>query len=263
MSFLHRKDKRMYFEVSKEMFEALPTFTVGVVAVQGIDNSKEVPAITKMLEEAAENCRQYFEASGNKAKDDPIVVPYREAFRALGTNPNRYACAIEALMDRIAKSKGMPSINPAVDLGNAISLKHKIPIGAHDMYTFVRADGTGRGAEDAGIEVRPATAEDHFRPFGAPEGEYDDPEAGEIVYVSGHEIRTRRWAWRQSEQGKMQESTSAVFYPIDGFSDLNLDEIKAAMKEFTELVANYFAKSGSRCTVATGIVDKDNPRIEF
>ena len=45
----------MYFEVSKEMFEALPTFTVGVVAVQGIDNSKEVPAITKMLEEAAES----------------------------------------------------------------------------------------------------------------------------------------------------------------------------------------------------------------
>ena len=143
----------------------------------------------------------------------------------IGINPNRYACAIEALMDRIAKGKGMPSINPAVDLGNSLSLKYRIPIGAHDMYTFVRPDGTGRGAEDAGISVRPATADDHFRPFGAPEGEFDDPEAGEIVYVSGNEIRTRRWAWRQSEQGKMQESTSAVFYPIDGFSDFN-DESK-------------------------------------
>ncbi|MBE6042022.1 MAG: hypothetical protein E7220_05825, partial [Clostridiales bacterium] len=119
-----------------------------------------------MLEANAESVRKYFEETGNKAKNDPCVVPYREAFRALGINPNRYACAAEALMDRIAKGKGMPEINPAVDLGNAISLKYKLPIGAHDIYSFVRADGTGRGAEDTGLEVRPATAEDTFRPFG-------------------------------------------------------------------------------------------------
>ena len=249
----------MYFEVSKEMFDMLPTFTVGVIAVRGIDNSQDNPAVRDMLDKYAEECRAYFEASGNKAKDDPVVVPYREAFRAVGINPSRYACAIEALMDRIAKGKGLPSINPAVDLGNALSLKNRIPIGAHDMNTFIGADGGERGADNAGIEVRPATAEDHFRPFGAPEGEYDDPESGEIVYVSGHEIRTRRWAWRQSEPGKMDESTTAVFYPIDGFSDLNLTELKQTMTDFEEQLAANFPG----CEVASGIVDKDNPRLEF
>ncbi len=253
----------MFYEVSKEVFEKLPTFVVGCVAVQGIDNSKEVPAITKMLEENSDAVIRYFAETGNKAKNDPCVEPYRDAFRELGINPNRYTCAAEALMDRLAKGKGLPSINPAVDLGNAVSLRYKLPIGAHDMYTFVRPDGTGRGSDDAGLEVRPATADDHFRPFGAPEGEFDDPEEGEIVYVSGSEVRTRRWTWRQSEVGKMTEKTTAVFYPIDGFSDLNLDEVRKAMKDFTELVANYFAKSGSRCTVATGLVDRDNPRFEF
>ena len=253
----------MFFEIDKEVFDKLPDFVCGVVTVEGIDNSKEIPAITEMLDKYAEECRAYFEASGNKAKEDPCVTPYRDAFREIGINPNRYACAIEALMDRIAKGKGMPHINPAVDLGNSLSLKHKIPIGAHDMYTFVRPDGTGRGSADAGIQIRPATKDDHFRPFGAAEGEYDDPEEGEIVYVSGNEVRTRRWTWRQSEQGKMTDKTSAVFYPIDGFAGLNLDEVKAVMKEFTELIANYFAKSGSRCTVATGIVDRENPKLEF
>lgn len=253
----------MYFEVSKEMFDKLPDFVVGVVAVTGIDNEREVPAITELLRQSTEDCSRYFEESGNKAKNDPCVVPYRDAFRDIGINPNRYACAIEALMDRIAKGKGMPEISPAVDLGNAISLKYRLPIGAHDLNTFLKPDGSGRGTEAAGIEIRPATSEDHFRPFGAPEGEYDDPEEGEIVYVSGHEVRTRRWAWRQSEQGKMTEKTTAVFYPIDGFASVNLEEIKKAMKEFTELLANYFARSGSRCTVETGIVDKDNPRLEF
>ena len=253
----------MYYEISKEVFDKLPNFIVGVVAVSGIDNSKEIPAVDKLLDESIASCSEYFAASGNKAKDDPCVVPYRDAFRDIGINPNRYACSIEALMDRIAKGKGMAHINPAVDLGNAISLKYRIPIGAHDMGTFVRADGTGRGTEDAGIEVRAATEEDTFRPFGAPEGEFDNPEPGEFVYVSGHEVRTRRWTWRQSEVGKMTENTRAVFYPIDGFAGFNEEDVKAAMKEFTELIANYFAKSGSRCTLETGIVDKDHPRMEF
>ena len=70
----------MFFEVDKEIFDKVPDLVIGVVAVQGIDNSKEVPAIEKMLDKYAEECRQYFEASGNKAKEDPCVVPYREAF---------------------------------------------------------------------------------------------------------------------------------------------------------------------------------------
>jgi hypothetical protein len=97
----------------------------------------------------------------------------------------------------------------------------------------------------------------------AAEDEFDNPEPGEVVYVSGHEVRTRRWTWRQSEVGKMTEKTTGVLYSIDGFSDLNLEEVKKAMKDFTELVANYFAQSGRSCTVATGIVDKDHPRFEF
>ncbi len=253
----------MFYEVSKEVFDKLPNAVFGLVAVTGINNAKEVPQIGAMLDENVEACNKYFDESGNKAKDDPCVLPYREAFRALGINPGRYTCSAEALMDRIAKGKGMPHINPAVDLGNAISLKYRIPIGAHDIYSFVRPDGTGRGTEDAGIEVRPATDDDTFIPFGGGDGDFDNPEPGEVVYVSGHEVRTRRWTWRQSEVGKMTEKTSAVLYPIDGFTDVNLEEVKQAMKDFTEYVANYFAQSGHSCTVATGIVDKDNRRFEF
>ena len=253
----------MFFEISKDVFDKIPNFVCGVVAVRGIDNSSEIPAVKEMLEKYAGECKAYFDASGNKAKNDPCVEPYRDAFREIGINPNRYACAIEALMDRIAKGKGMPSINPAVDLGNALSLKYRIPIGAHDMNSFLKADGTGRGDSEAGISVRPATSEDHFRPFGAPEGEYDDPEEAEIVYVSGNEVRTRRWTWRQSEVGKMTDDTTAVFYPIDGFAGFNDEEVKNIVQEFSDLLREYFSASGSDFAIETGMVDKDKPRLEF
>ena len=251
----------MKFIIEKEVFEKLPTACFGVVVAKGVDNTGHYEKIDRMLDESIAMASARFE--GKKVKEEPDIIPYREAFRALDINPNKYMCSAEALFTRIAKGKGMPHINPAVDLGNALSLKYKLPIGAHDMYTFVKPDGKGRGSEGAGISIRPSTADDHFRPFGAPEGEFDDPEPGEVVYVSGNEIRTRRWTWRQSEQGKMQDKTSAVFYPIDGFADHNLEDVKKVMKDFTEQIANYFARSGSRCTVATGLVTKDEPRFEF
>ena len=37
----------MFYEVSKEVFDKLPNFVVGVVAVTGINNAKEYPAIQK------------------------------------------------------------------------------------------------------------------------------------------------------------------------------------------------------------------------
>ena len=50
----------MFYEVSKEVFDKLPNFVVGVVAVTGINNAKEYPAIEKMLEENSNEVIQYF-----------------------------------------------------------------------------------------------------------------------------------------------------------------------------------------------------------
>ena len=44
-------------------------------------------------------------------KNAEEIAPYRDAFKAIGVNPNRYMCSIEALLDRIAKGKGFPHIN--------------------------------------------------------------------------------------------------------------------------------------------------------
>ena len=85
-------------------------------------------------------------------------------------------CSIEALFTRIAKGKGMPHINPVVDLGNAISLKYTLPLGAHDL---------GDAGDD--IQVRLSRPEDTFLPFGSTEEEA--PDAGEVVYAVGSQGR--------------------------------------------------------------------------
>ena len=104
---------------------------MNVVVARGIDNNLLYPEIDSLLNEAIDTAKARFE--GKKVKEEPEILPYREAFRTLGINPNKYMCSIEALFTRIAKGKGMPHINPIVDLGNGVSLKYTLPLGAHDI----------------------------------------------------------------------------------------------------------------------------------
>ena len=127
----------MYYQVSKEFFEKLPNACFGAVAVRGLDNTRDIPELEEMLAGNVAACETYF--AGKKPKETEDILPYRAAFTALGINPNKFMCSIEALLTRIAKGKGFPHINAAVDLGNAVSIKHRLPMGAHDLDTI--ADG--------------------------------------------------------------------------------------------------------------------------
>lgn len=235
----------MYYQVSTEFFEKLPTAYFGAVAVRGLDNTRQIPELEQMLAENVTACEAYF--TGKKPKETADIVPYRTAFTALGINPNKFLCSIEALLTRIAKGKGFPHINAAVDLGNAVSIKHRLPMGAHDLDSI-----------DQGLDVRLAVEGDTFVPFGSTEAEA--PDVGEAVYASGHEIRTRRWTWRQSERGKISSETKAILFPIDGFSDVNADEVHKAADELVVLLHRYF---GDDLQVEVGFVTKEQPRFDF
>lgn len=234
----------MIFTIAPEVFAQLPDACFGVVAVTGVDNRQQNAQIARLLGQAVEHCQSALE--GVKIKEAPEILPYREAFRQLGINPNKYLCSIEALLTRIAKGKGMPCINTLVDMGNAVSLLHRLPIGAHDIATF----------QDDRLEVRPAAAGDSFVPFGGGEAELPDP--GEVIYVSGGQVRTRRWTWRQSELGKITEETTGVLYPIDGFLSVNQAEVLAARDQLAQTARELLGAQ-----VAVGFIHRENPQFEF
>ena len=227
----------MNFYVTEKVFEKMPNVVFGLVSVKGVDNTKDYDFIHQMLDESISSCENYFE--GKVVKQEKELAPYREAFQGLGINPNKFMSSIEALLTRIAKKKGMPHINPIVDLGNAISLKYYLPVGAHDLNTM-----------DGEFCVRTATAEDTFLPFGAEEREPVDID--EVVYATANKVRTRRWIWRQSEEGKIDETTNELLFILDGFAE-NLDAVITARDELNKILSE---KMG--CQTKVGLIDKDN-----
>ncbi len=233
----------MRFAVEKEVFSRLENVCFGIVVARGIDNRNSRSEISALLDSSIGSIRERLQDIN--LKEYPAINLYREAFVKLDFNPNKFMCSIEALVKRIMKGGEFPRINNIVDLGNAISLKYILPLGAHDLN---KAEGD--------IEVRFSRPEDVFVPFGAVEAE--KPELGELVYASGSKVKTRRWIWRQSDEGKITEDSSNVFFPIDGFADTNLEAVMASRDELAQALKAIF-----NCEVKVGLVDKDNPYMEL
>ena len=233
----------MKFIVESRVFSLLPTACFGVVVAYGFDNRKTDPRPAELLQRGIAAVEEKF--TSVRAKESAEIAPYREAFLKLGINPNKFLSSIEALASRIEKRKGFPTINPAVDLGNAMSLKYLLPMGAHDI-----------DAAKGDIQVRFSRKGDMFTPFGETQAEVLD--ADELIYSAGDRVKTRRWIWRQSEEGKVVESSRNIFFPIDGFSDSNLQRVLMARDELAEWIERIF---GARIQV--GMLDRENPEMEL
>ncbi|MDH7478615.1 MAG: phenylalanine--tRNA ligase beta subunit-related protein, partial [Syntrophomonadaceae bacterium] len=178
----------MRFIIHSEVFEQLPTLCIGVVVAEDLDHRRPAEQIEQLRQQAIEKARSRLK--GANLKEHPAISVYRDAFRLLGFNPNRFPSSIEALASRVVKGGEPPRINPLVDLVNAVSLKHLLPMGAHDLDSIAGE-----------IAVRFSAPGETFTPLG--ESEPEEVPAGELVYADHREIRTRRWIWRQNDRGKV------------------------------------------------------------
>lgn len=190
----------MKFEVSKSFFDKLEDSVLGVVVVKNFDNEVSYDYINKVFEENLQSSKEKF--LNVKIKEEMWIQPYREAFRKLNLNPNKYMCSIEALMTRISKGNDIPHINSIVDLGNALSLKYELPVGVHDIDNFINGD----------IQIRESDGNDNFIPLGGTEIEH--PDVGEIIYASGNEVKTRRWTWLKEKEVKLQNNLRTFLFRL-------------------------------------------------
>lgn len=206
----------MQFIIDDKVFEILPEVCFGVVVARGLDNSGSNKEIWVLLEQTIEKTRKKFQSI--KPKEHQDLQPYRDSFKKMDINPNKFPCSVEALTTRIVKGSNLPDINPAVNLVNKYSLKYTLPMGAHDL-----------DAAEGSIEVRFSRKGDVFIPFGQTDPEMLEEE--ELVYASGSNIKTRKWIWRQSDRGKVTARSTNIFFPIDGFTNYNREAVITARDE--------------------------------
>ena len=132
-------------------------------------------------------------------KTHPLIDQWREALRSAGVPLKRCPPSIEAIAKRTTKSDSPFSINPIVDVYNAISMDLMLPLGAFDVDQL-----------DGGLSVRVCGRPEPFIPLGG--GESEQTEVGEIVYADRSDILTRHFLWRQAEKGKITSNSKKFIF---------------------------------------------------
>jgi DNA/RNA-binding domain of Phe-tRNA-synthetase-like protein len=235
--------KTCRYEVAREVFQQFPGYTLGVVSAHGINNNESDSELMRLLREAESSIQARLSIKG-LAEYAPIRA-WREAYRSFGSKPGKYRSSVESMVRRVLRERHVPSINALVDIANAKSLQHLVPVGVHAL------DELGHD-----IAVRPATGGEEFVPFDSEEVEHPLP--GEVILAEGDRVLTRRWTWRQSRRTRISPTTRAVFFNIDALPPVRMLTIEKVSREIASLV-----ESSCGGDVRVNILTEEAPRMKL
>jgi len=233
---------RHYF-ISQDIFDKFPGYRHGVVLAHGVHNPPSPPELVAALRQAEQELRG--KLSPETIISHPRIAAWREAYRSLGVKPSEFRPSVEALARRVLKGDPLPTISTLVDIGTLASIQNLMPIGAHAI-DHVSGD----------IGLRLATGAETFEPFGADVVEHPLP--GEVVFVEGDMVLTRRWTWRQAKHTLVVPETTAIEVNVDAMPPVTPVEAEQICQQVAALVARFCGG-----TVHYEIISADTPRISL
>src|SRR5262249_4725758 len=125
-------------------------------------------------------------------------------------------------------------INAFVDLYNAVSLAHVLPLGADDLDQ-VTPPLAFRYAREGDSFVDMSDADDD----GA--GEIEAPKPGEVVYADAAKVLCRRWNWRQDARSLITPATTRAVVTLQSNG---AGEVERAAADLVALIGRF---GGGRC----------------
>src|SRR5262245_24186020 len=174
----------MHVSIS-EITNAFPHYCVAVVVAEGLGIASERPAELDALiaqREAAARAQW----GGTELSQIPGVAAWRAAYKGFGIKQTRYRSSVERLVKNVLAERPLARVNAFVDLYNAVSLAHVMPLGSDDLDKVTPP-----------LAFRYAREGDSFVDM-AEEGEAPEaPKPGEVVYADAAHVLCRRWNWRQ------------------------------------------------------------------
>jgi len=214
----------MDFYIEPAVIKKYPHLKVGVLIAKGIKNQGNMDEILQLVTTTSEAVKNSYE--GKEITKDPKILDWREAYKSFGYKPSSYRCSAEALIRRVIADKGLPSINPVVNLYNLISIKYGLPAGADDLD---KVSGS--------IRLAMAKGNEHFITLGSREEEI--AKEGEIIYRDDQEVLCKAWNWRESDTSKITEESQNVSLVIEGLEHTKPGEITKALQELKTLIHKY------------------------
>ncbi|MFB6710386.1 B3/4 domain-containing protein [Streptomyces sp. NPDC056333] len=222
--------------VSDDVRTLAPGFTYLAVEARGLVNRESNEDSSALLDDATR--RLVARLDGRAPHEDPHVAAWRDAYTAFGAKPSRTRNSAEALARRALTDAGLPRINVLVDLYNAISVAHLIPVGGEDTDRI-------KGA----MRLVRSTGQEPFRTVAGGEEAVEHPEPGEVVWCDDEGVTCRRWNWRQGVRTRLTEESVNALFLLEALAPTTIGELEAAGTELAESLEKL--SPGAQITVRT------------
>lgn len=233
----------MRFRVVDALFERFPDLAIGVVIATGIDNRRHGSAAVSFLREQIDAVRSSW--TPGRLETDPRIAAWREAYRSFGAKPKKHRCSVENMIRTILDGGAFSSINAAVDIYNAISLKHCVPAGGDDLDRVV-----------GDIVLTFAEGDERFVPLNGPDSM--PPKPGEVIYRDDEDVLCRRWNWRECDKSKMTAESRNLCLVVEGLPPVSAEDVGRISAELSDAIATFCEGSTS-----VHLVDRNAPEVEI
>jgi DNA/RNA-binding domain of Phe-tRNA-synthetase-like protein len=232
----------MRLRVSPEVFAVAPGVRIGLVRLDGVDNRTPQPTIAGLLAREIEKAV----VDGERRLSETRVAAWQDTYRRFGANPKRHSSSIERLLRRIATGGSLPPINPLVDLYNAVSLRHRLPVGGEDLAKLEGDLELVRAGRDERPVVLLGDAEAH------------PPRPGEVIYRDLNGAVCRRWNWKEAERTKLTTETRSGVLVVEALEAVPAADLEAALEELAHLARTHLLAHA-----AWAIADEQRPEIRL
>jgi len=205
--------------IEPEVYQKIPGLII-ITGIAKVENPNK-DLIAEYLKTSWDKLTQEVKQHGYKTH--PLISQWRDALSHAGTPVKDFPPSIEAIAKRTEKVDKPFSINPIVDTYNAISMNLALPFGAFDLDQL-------QGMQ----KLRVSAGGESFIALGSTEN--DPTTANEIVYADDNSIITRHFMWRQSNTGKIIDSTKNIVIVCELLDSMGADVLTKA----TDLIQTKF-----------------------
>ncbi|MBU9789735.1 phenylalanine--tRNA ligase beta subunit-related protein [Lentilactobacillus sp. TOM.63] len=211
------------FTVQPSFWKIFPDVKIAVITVHNLDNHDKGQMPPELLAEANDQVEDLIPNEPISA--NPLIHEWREAFKKFKTKKGA-RFAVENLLKRAKKGNPVRSIDPLVDIYNAISLRTGFPIGALDLNKI-----------QGGISLEVARGGEPFTAIG--EDEEDPALPGEVIYRDDEGATSRCWAWRDAKRVEATDDSTDILMYSECLKPEWRENHERAMTELTGNIEKY------------------------
>lgn len=223
-----------------DITKAFPDYRVAVVVAENLSIAPERPAALDALIAAREAAARA-QWGATELSAIPGIAAWRAAYKGFGIKQTRYRSSVERLTKNVLAGRPLARINAFVDLYNAVSLQHVLPLGADDLDKVTPP-----------LAFRYAKEGDSFVDM-AEEGDAPEtPKPGEVVYADAAHVLCRRWNWRQDARTLITPATRCAVLTVQSNGS---GDVAAGAQDLSDLITTF---CGGRCRLE--VLNADKPQ---